>query len=104
LYHDELHAGKHPKFQSILIGQFWKTVGHVWLKHHRAAPPWTSPARANIVLWMLTPRARERQNAFNVLSKNLGTMLQQCNYDDVFEVYKKIKFVLSPFGQGPDCH
>jgi len=103
--HDEPHAGIHPKYQPIPIGQLYRNSGRDLLAAHRSAPPWSDSSRTTLVLWMLSVNSRERQDALRVLSKNLGSILQQRDYtNNVFEVYKTAKFVVSPYGAGPDCH
>ena len=104
LNHDEQHAGMHSKFKPIPLGQVWSTVGFVLIQQHYAAPLWTHSSRANVVLWMMSMRSGERETAFNELSRNLGAMLKKNDYANVFEIYKTVKFVASPFGAGPDCH
>lgn len=101
----------HERLDSIPIGQLWKTDPGQLFRLHQHAPSILHPSREIDVLIMYSNKKNKPQRtiARRALRKSLSNtgMLKEhdpSSPEDTFRMYTKTKFVVSPWGAGPNCH
>lgn len=102
---------KHPKLKAMPIGQLWKTDAARLYELALNAPPVLDASRNIEVLILYTvtnhPDRVIAQKAFEKNFAGTSMLHQPAKVDGsiaVLQMYGRTKFVVSPFGAGPDCH
>jgi hypothetical protein len=112
LNHDEKHVHESAKLVPLPIGQIFYTDAAKLFAMATAAPPPLAAARtaATVLILFTDGTSPDRARARAELRRSLGGSgllsepAQLPGAHAMLEHYAKVKFVVSPWGAGPDCH